>query len=292
MIATRKAVLLFVLLSMPCFSAAQGLNTTAIDQALGRSGSMLGDSYKIGFPRTDLRVKLDGVLIKPGFALGSWVAFSGTDSNATVMGDLTLLQEEVNPVMAKLREGGIQVTALHNHLLNERPHVMYMHYMGKGKAADLAKSLLAALRASETPLGKPAEGKAEQEPEFVKTVEEVLGRKGAVHGGVLGYGIARGDIVTLNGTLIVPAMGVAEGINFQEAGKGKVATTGDFVLTADEVNPVISALEAHNIQVTALHNHMLEETPRLFFMHFWAVGTAESVAGGIKAALEKVHLKN
>lgn len=284
---------LISILLIPVLSAAQGLNTNAIDQALGRSGSKLGDSYKVSFPRTDLRVKLGGVVIKPGLALGSWAAFSGTDSNATVMGDLALLQDEVNPVMAKLRQGGIEITALHNHLLNERPHVMYMHYMGSGRAVDLAKALRAALEVTKTPLGKPVEAasKPESQPAFVKTVEEILGRKGALHGGVLAFGIVRGDIVTMHETLILPSMGIAEAVNFQEAGKDKVATTGDFVLTADEVNPVISALEAHNIQVTALHNHMLEESPRLFFMHFWAVGSAESVAGGIKAALGHVHTK-
>ena len=288
----RTASLILILISAVTYLRAQGLTTSALDEVFGRSGTKIGDSYKFGFPRTDLHVKLDGVLIKPGFALGSWAAFSGTDSNATVMGDLTLLQGEVNPVLSKLREGGIEVTALHNHLLNEKPHVMYMHYMGRGKAVQLAEALRAALKVSKTPLGMTKDGKSEAAPGFVREIEKVLGRKGSYHGGVLAFGIPRGDIVTLNSTLILPSMGVAEGINFQEARKGTVATTGDFVLTSDEVNPVISILEANHIQVTALHNHMLEENPRLFFMHFWGVGSAESIASGIKAALDKVHLKN
>ena len=288
----RASLLILILLTASTFLRAQGLTTSELDKVFGRSGTKIGDSYKFGFPRTDLRVKLDGILIKPGFALGSWAAFSGTDSSATVMGDLTLLQEEVNPVLTKLRAGGVEVTALHNHLLNEKPHVMYMHYMGRGKAVELAEALRAALEVSKTPLGMTEDGKSEIAPGFVQEIEKVLGRKGSYHGGVLSFGIPRGDIVTLNSTLILPSMGVAEGFNFQVARKGNVATTGDFVLTADEVNPVISVLAANHIQVTALHNHMLEENPRLFFMHFWGTGSAESIAGGVKAALDKVHLKN
>jgi hypothetical protein len=293
MYSTRCISTLISVLLVPMLSAARGLDTGKVDGALGRSGTKLGDVYKVSFPRTDLRVMLDGVAIKPGLALGSWAAFAGTDDNATVMGDLVLLQDEVNTVMAKLRASGFEITAIHNHLLDESPHVMYMHYMGHGKAEELAKSLHAALESTQTPLGMPAPstGKGSAEPAFVRTVEEVMGRKGALNGGVLGYGIPRAEAITMNGMTIPPSMGVAEAINFQEAGPDKIATAGDFVLTADEVNRVISALEAHHIAVTGLHNHMLDEQPRLFFMHFWAVGGAQSVAEGIKAALAELHTK-
>ena len=277
---------------VPSFLAAQGLDTARIDQALGRSGQKTGEVYKVSFPRTDLHVTRRGVAIKPGLALGSWAAFQGTDDNAMVMGDLVLLQDEINPVMARLRERGFEILSVHNHLLDETPHVMYMHYMGKGKAGELATALRSALGASKTPLGKPAApAKAAGEPTFVKTVEDALGRKGSFNGGVLAIGVPRADTITDRGMTIPPAMGMAESINFQEIGGGKVATTGDFVLVADEVNPVISALEEHHIEVEALHNHMLNEQPRLFFMHFWGQGPADSVALGIKAALEKVHTK-
>jgi len=209
-----------------------------------------------------------------------------------VMGDLVLLEDEVNPVMEKLRASGFEISAVHNHLLDETPHVMYMHYMGHGAASELAASLRGALAVSKTPLEKPAAAPAEEAaPPWVTTVEESLGRKGTLKGGVLSYGVPRADTVTMGGMIIVPAAGVAEAINFQAAEAGSVATTGDFVLTAEEVNPVISALEEHHIQVTALHSHMLTEEPRLFFMHFWAVGPAQPVAEGIKAALDKVHVK-
>src|SRR5215469_8061340 len=263
--------------------AAQGLDTTKIDGALGRSGQKMGDVYRVGFPRTDLQVTVAGVAIKPGLALGSWAAFSGTDANAYVMGDLVLLEGEVNPVMAKLRAAGIEITAVHNHILNESPQVLYMHYLGHGDAVGLANSVRAALAASNTPLGAPAAPAPAptSAPAFVKTIEDILGHKGQLNGGVLAFGIPRADSITEMGMTLTGAQGVAESINFQETVPGQVATTGDFVLKAEEVNPVISALEQHNIQVTALHSHMLTEEPRLFFMHFWATGNAESVAQGI-----------
>jgi Domain of Unknown Function (DUF1259) len=270
----------------------QGLETTVIDQALGRSGQKTGEVYKLSFPRADLHVAVNGLAIKPGLALGSWAAFAGTDEKAMVMGDLVLLQDEVNPVMKKLRDAGFEITAVHNHLLDENPRVMYMHYMGEGNAKQLATSLHDALAESKTPLGKPASAPADSEmPAWVKAVQDAVGRQGAFKGGVLSFAVPRSNAITASGTTLTPAQGVAESINFQEAGTGKVATTGDFVLTADEVNPVISALEKNDISVTALHSHMLKEEPRLFFMHFWGLGSAESVGGGIKAALANVSTK-
>ena len=276
----------------PVILAAQALDTAKIDEALGRSGQTTGDVYRVGFPRTDLHVSVAGVEIKPGLALGSWAAFNGNDKDAAVMGDLVLLESELTPVMKKLRTSGFEITAVHNHVLNETPRVIYMHYAGHGKAPELAKSLRAALAESKTPLDKPAPPAPSGEPpSFVKTIEERLGTKGRFVGGVLSFGIPRSGAITDHGMTLTGAQGVAEAINVQEAGPGKVATTGDFVLTAEEVNPVISALEEHDIQVTALHSHMLMEQPRLFFMHFWSVGSAESVAAGIKAALSHVAVK-
>ncbi len=288
----RRLLIFVSLLAMPIAVSAQGLDTAKIDQALGWSGQKIGDVYKVGFPRTDLQVSVHGLAIRPGLALGSWAAFTGTDDHAMVMGDLVLLQGELNPVMEKLRSANFEISAVHNHLIDETPRVMYMHYLGHGAASQLASSLRVALAVSKTPLDKPAAAAEEPAPPaWVKTVEDSVGRKGAFKGGVLSYGVPRADSVTMGGTTIAPAAGVAEAINFQAAESANVATTGDFVLTADEVNPVISALEAHHISVTALHSHMLTEEPRLFFMHFWADGPAQSVAEGIKAALEKVHTK-
>ena len=179
---------------------------------------------------------------------------------------------------------------MHNHLMDESPHVLYMHYMGHGPAAQLATSLKAALGESKTPLDKPAVTAEEPTPPaWVTSVQDSVGRKGTFRGGVLSYGVPRSDQITSEEMIIAP--GVAEAINFQAAESGQVATTGDFVLTASEVNPVLSELRAHRIAVTALHSHMLTEEPRLFFMHFWAVGDPQSVAAGIKAALSRVAVK-
>lgn len=287
----RLMFLLFVLLVCPAILAAQSLNTAAIDQLLGHSGQKTGDVYRVGLPRTDLRVQVGGLALKPGFALGSWAAFSGTDANATVMGDLVLTEAEIAPVMTKLRAAGFEVTAMHNHLLNETPHVMYMHYMGHGNAQKIAESLRDALAQSKTPLTSAPPAQESPAPAFVKTIEGVLGAQGRWAGGVLAFGIPRREAITDHGMTLNGAQGVAESINFQDAGEGKVATTGDFVLIGQEVNSVISALEEHNIQITALHNHMLDEQPRLFFTHFWGVGSPETVSAGIKAALSKIAVK-
>ena len=283
---------LVCVLSLPILVRGQGVSTAPIDQALGRSGQKTGDVYRVGFPRSDLHVSVKGLAIKPGLALGSWVAFLGTDDNAMVMGDLVLLEEELNPVMAKLRSSGFDITAVHNHLMEETPKVLYLHYMGHGAAAQLATSLRAALSVSKTPLEKPAAAAEEPAPPaWVKTTDDAVGRKGTFRGGVLSYGVPRSGTITMAGMTIAPAAGVGEAINFQTADSGNVATTRDFVLTADEVNPVISELQGHHIFVTALHSHMLTEEPRLFFMHFWCVGSPESVGAGIKAALSHVAVK-
>jgi hypothetical protein len=284
----RDLLVLVLMLVLPVIVAAQGLDTAKIDETLGRSGQMADEVYRVGFPRTDLHVVAAGVEIKPGLALGSWAAFRGSNDNASVMGDLVLLEEELTPVMARLRASGFEITAAHNHVMNETPRVVYMHYMRRGRSADIAKSLRAALEASKTPLAASPSSAAAEPPAFVKTIEDTLSAKGRWAGGVLAFGIPRAEPITDGGMTLTSAQGVAESINFQAAGPGKVPITGDFVLTAGEVNPVISALQEHHIQVTALHSHLLTEQPRLFFMHFWAVGSTESVAEGIASALKRV----
>jgi hypothetical protein len=292
MYLAMTAMILIGLATPPIATSAQSLDSTKIDQILGRAGQKTDDVYKVGFPRTDLHVVVEGISIKSGLALGSWAAFSGTDDNAMVMGDLVLLQSEVNPVMQKLRAEGFDISAVHNHLLGEEPHVMYMHYMARGPAAKLADSLKAALAWSKTPLGKvEASAEPATPPDWVKGVEDSAGRKGTFKGGVLSFGIPRAQPITDGGMTFTGAQGVAESINFQDAGGGRVATTGDFVLIADEVNPVISALDEHHFAVTALHNHLLREEPRIFFMHFWAVGAPSSVGAGISAALKLIAVK-
>jgi biotin operon repressor len=260
-----------------------------IDAIIGRSGEMNNGVYKIGLPRTDLKVRADGVDIKPTLALGSWMAFKRMGGHTMVMGDLVLLETEVNPVLTKLEENGIEVSAVHNHVLNEQPRVMYMHFTGSGDEAKLAGGLKEALSLSGTPMGPAPAGAPAASTTDWKKVQDALGVQGKERGGVFQVGVPRKEkIMTADGMEVPAFMGTATAINFQPTAKG-VAITGDFVMTASEVNPVIRELRKAGIQITALHSHMLNETPRLFFMHFWANDDAVKLARGLRSALEKTN---
>jgi hypothetical protein len=265
----------------------------AVGQALGKEGSVMpGGVYRVGLPRTDLKVTLDGVEIKPGFALGSWLAFKPMHDDAMVMGDLVLTGEEVNPVMKKLLENGIEITALHNHLLRSEPATMYMHVVGQGDAVKLATALHEGLALSKTPLTMTtaAAGPAPTLEIDTGAIDAVLGFKGKANGPVYQFSIPRAEPVKDHGMEVPEAMGSAIAINFQGAGSGKAAITGDFVLAADEVNPVLRALRSNGIEVTAVHNHMLDDEPRMFFMHFWGNDDPQKLARGLRAALDKVKV--
>jgi hypothetical protein len=224
------------------------------------------------------------------FALGGWLAFKAEAEDAMVMGDLVLTEEEINPVMSKLLASGIAVTAVHNHLLRAQPATFYMHVEGHGDATELATKLRNALAVSHTPLTAPSAAAATRPDLDAAAIEQALGRKGNAVGGVLQFGFPRGDAIADAGTAVPPAMGTATAVNFQPTGGGKAAITGDFVLEAGEVEPVLAALRGAGIEVTALHNHMLDDTPRTFFVHFWATDDAVKLARGIRAALDKVNV--
>ncbi|MBV9812442.1 MAG: DUF1259 domain-containing protein [Acetobacteraceae bacterium] len=270
-------------------AGAQEVDWKKVDAALGRSGAVSGDVHRYGFPRSDLQVTLEGVAIKPALALGGWVAFKPMHGGAMIMGDLVLLESEINPVMAKLLAGGVDVTAVHNHLLRASPATFYMHVGGHGDPVKLAETLHTALSESKTPMSAPAPAASPAPPIDLDTakVEEIMGAKGQVNGGVLQFGVPRRDPVTEGGVAIPPPMGSANAINFQPTGGGKAAVTGDFVLAGDEVNPVIRMLRQNGIEVTAIHSHMLDEQPRMFFVHFWANDDALKLAKGLRAALDK-----
>jgi hypothetical protein len=262
-----------------------------VGEALGKMGAAApGGIYRVGLPRTDLKVTLDGVELKPGFALGSWLAFEKMGDQGMVMGDLVLTMDEVNPVMTKLVAGGIEITALHNHLLRNQPFTMYMHVQGQGDPVKLAAALHTALAESKTPLSAAPAPAAAPPPIDLDTaaIDQTLGAKGTNNGGVYQFSIPRAEPIKDNEMSIPPPMGSANAINFQPTGSGKAAITGDFVLVANEVNRVLKGLRDHGIEVTAIHNHMLDDQPRLFFMHFWANDDAEKVAKGLRAALDKV----
>jgi Domain of Unknown Function (DUF1259) len=280
-------------LALSIHAGAAGYDWSAVDKAIGRKGTeMPGGVYRVGIPRSDLKVTLDDVQIKPPLALGSYLAFQSMGKSGMVMGDLVLLQEEVNPVMKRLVEGGIQVTAIHNHLLRSEPFVMYMHYEGRGDPAKLAAIIRSALEESKTPLEPPASAGSPPPVDLdTAAIEKTLGAKGTNNGGVLGFNLPRAETIKDAGMTIPIAAGSGIVINFQPTGGGKAAVTGDFVLTAKEVNPVLKTLRENGIEVTALHSHMLNDSPHLFFMHYWANDDAQKLATGLKAALGKVDLK-
>jgi len=293
-IARLASVTLAAMLSASALAGESDWGQVA--KALGKSGSeMPGGVYRVGLPRSDLKVTLDGVDIKPALALGSWLAFQKTGGEAMVMGDLVLTSEEVGPVMNKLAEGGIDVTALHNHLLRSSPATLYMHVRGHGDPVKLATALHAALAESKTPFQAaapaPAQPAAAQIDLDTSLVDQALGAKGTVNGGVYQFNIPRAEAITDDGMPVPTSMGTAIAINFQPTGGGKAAVTGDFVLIAKEVNPVLKELLEHGIEMTALHSHMLDDQPRLFFMHFWANDDAQKLANGLRAALDKIAIK-
>jgi hypothetical protein len=273
---------------------AQEIDWKKVDEALGRTGAVSGDVHRYGFPRSDLQVTLDGVTIRPALALGGWAAFKPAHGGAMVMGDLVLLETEINPVMTKLIENGIEITAVHNHVLRGNPATFYMHIGGHGDPVKLATAIRAALAESKTPLTPPAPAASQPAIDLdTAQLDQIIGAKGQANGGVYQMGVPRRDPITENGVQIAPAgpMGVATAINFQPTGGGKAAITGDFVLTGEEVNPVIKALRTNGIEITAIHSHMLTEQPRLIFMHFWANDDALKLARGLRAALDKTASK-
>lgn len=272
--------------------AAAATDWDKVAKALGKSGTeMPGGIYRVGLPRSDLHVVLDGIALKPAFALGSWLAFAPANGKTMAMGDLVLTENEIEPVMKKLTDGGIEITALHNHLLHARPATFYMHVFAEGDAVTLAHALHEALVLSKTPFGStPAAPVAAKIDLNTAAIDKALGAAGKIVGGVYQIGIPRAELPTEHGMTIPASMGTAEAINFQPAGKSEAAITGDFVLTASEVDPVLHALRETGIEVTALHNHMLDEEPRLFFMHFWAKGGLNTLLPGLQAALSHVAI--
>jgi hypothetical protein len=286
-----KSLLSFLVL-LVVVSAAPKKDWKDVEAALGRAGTVQPDgAYKASFPRGDLSVTADGVAIKPALALGSWAAFNGSGAQAMAMGDLVLLESEVNPVIAELQKGGIEATAIHNHLIGESPRVMYVHFNAHGEATALARTLHSAIAVSKTPMGAPAAPTATQLDLPTADLDRIIGHAGKANGGVYQFSVPRAEKITERGMTIPASMGLATAINFQPTGNGRAAIAGDFVMIASEVNPVIRALQAGGIAVTALHSHMLEEQPRLFFMHFWANDDASKLATTLRSALDRMHIK-
>ena len=294
-----KKTLLFVISLLNvynCFS--QQSDWSAVENVFGKKGMVQGNGFKIGFPRSDLKVKVGDFAVEPGFALGSWIGFLDVsnsmkgiqsmkmDNQVMMMGDLVLLDTEVPTVLKKLVEENLTITAIHNHLINESPNVKYVHFSGSGDAVKLAEAIKAVLETTATPLGVPQQNAKGHDVDWSK-VEAILGA-GKHNGMLLQYGFPRKEKITESGMVVPAFMGMATGINFQKDGD-RAAITGDFVLLADEINPVIKILIANGITPTALHNHMIHDNPRLFMMHFWAVDNPEKLAKALYQALSATN---
>src|SRR5256886_5784441 len=273
---------------------AQEVDWQKVDDAFGRKPAVSGDVHRYGFPRTDLNVTLDGVTIKPALALGGWIAFKPAHGGAMVMGDLVLLDSEIAPVMTALIHNGLEITAVHNHVLRGNPATYYMHVGGHGDPEKMATAILQALQSSKTPLAPPTAPASQPAIDLdTAQLDQIIGVKGTANGGVYQFGVPRRDPITEGGLKLEPAgpIGAATAIGFQPTGGGKAAITGDFVLISEEVNPVIKALRGNGIEVTAVHSHMPTEQPRLIFMHFWANDDALKLARGLRAEIGRASCR-
>src|SRR6202171_5713004 len=282
-------VTLVAAVAFPTLAGAADIDWKKVDAALGKTAAVSGEVHRYGIPRADLHVTLDGVAIKPALALGGWVAFAPMHGEAMVMGDLVLLETEITPVMTKLLDSGLDITAIHNHILRASPATFYRHVGGHGDPEKMATLIRSALSsASKTPFAAPATtaGPAPTVDLDTAKLDEIMGVKGTANGGVYQFGVPRRDPPTESGMQVNAALGGANAIGFQPTGNGKAAITGDFLVTDSEVNPLIRALRAGDIEVTAIHSHMLDEQPRMFFIHFWANDDALKLARNVRAALE------
>jgi hypothetical protein len=278
-----------IFLATPVFaqSNVQQLNTDGIAKAFGKEGELTGEMYKVSFPRSDLIVNVKNFAIKPALSLVGWAGFIKSGGTAVTYGDLVLLEDELNPVISKLEERGLELSALHNHLLHEIPRIMYIHFVGRGDELELAKGLREALALTKTPMVSAA-SKPETKPEIATEIERIIGYQGNMGGDVFHITVPRNDVhVMTMGTMMPGSMGMNTPFNFQLDGKN-AAISGDFMLLPAELNPVIKVLRANGIEVASIHNHLLDNQPPMVFMHFWAYGDAISLAKGLKAALERV----
>jgi Domain of Unknown Function (DUF1259) len=283
---------LFVILSLLFIansSIAQQNDWSDVEKVFGKKGNVQDNIFKITFPRSDLKVKVGDFAVAPGLAFTSWIGFMKMGSQGSMMGDLVLLDKEVGPVISKLISEGLQITALHNHIVNEVPAIKYIHFSGNGDPVSLAGKIKSVFAITGTPLTAPQSQQPSANPDW-SSVEAILGTSGKHNGNLLQYSFPRNEKLMESGMEMPAYMGMATGINFQMS-ENKAAITGDFVLLASEVNPVAKALTENGIQVTAIHNHMLYDNPRLFMMHFWAVDEPGKLAKGLKEALDKTNSK-
>jgi hypothetical protein len=281
--------LAIVLLFMATWGWAQQMDWSKVEKALARKGTEQNGVFKVSCPRTDLHVTMNGTPVQAGAALGSWMAFRREAGTTVADGDLVLTPNEITPVVRALRNGNITVSAIHNHLAGEQPEIMYVHFFASGDAHKIAATLRDALDRTQTPPAPAAPLAPTTAKSFADeaVIEGVLGKKGAVHGTVLAFSFPGEHAISMRGKTLQPAMGMATAINFQPA-KAGVAATGDFVVQEAQTQALLSALANGNVQITAMHNHLLEDEPRMVFIHFWAEGPARQVATTLRSALDAI----
>jgi|SRR6516164_5778451 hypothetical protein len=286
---TRRLVLICLVWCIAAGAAGDSttrLDKAKIDSALGRSGVWVNGAYLVDFFRPNLVVTVEGVQLVSGH-VESKATFVGTD-DTEMMGDLCALQGELTEAIERLRSSNIQVTGIHNHFLGESPRLMFVHFTGRGRAADLARAFRAALAATTTPLGDVDAPRMSAPPDWAKAIQTALGRQGS-------YSADYGYLAVKFPRAEFPAGPMdfwnTSGLFFQQAPGGKIAATGDLAVTARELNPALSLLTAHHFEILGVHNHMIDEHPRLFFIHFWQVGAPAELASGLRAAVGALNTR-
>jgi biotin operon repressor len=271
--------------------ATKDADWTGVSQALDRPGKLADTVYRVPLVRSDLAVSSHGVAVKPGLSLGGYATFTRYTDTGLMMGDLVVTETEVPKVIDALQAHGIELTALHKHLLEQSPPVWWIHVHAMGDPAQVAQGLKAALDATAIPAPTPAP--AVQPPVAADTagIDAALGRKGTADGGIYKFTVARNQTITTGNHVLPAGLGLTTSINFQPVGAGKAAINGDFALTGEEINPVITALRRGGIQIVEVHNHSLDEQPRLFYLHFWAVDDAVTLAKALRPALDATNVK-
>jgi hypothetical protein len=274
--------------TISCPPGTKKLDIAKIEQIIGMKGTEKSGEYKITVPQNDLNIIVDGFKITPPMGLGSWAAFTPCADSAMVMGDIIVTETDLKPVQQEVIRQGFAITAIHNHFVRNRPNVMYMHIDGKGKVEGLANSVKSIFDKVKESRGK--DPKASPADSVINSLnitmlDSIIGHKGEMSKGVYKYTIGRPDIALQEHGIPVSTF---LGFNTWAAWQGtleKAAVAGDFTMLENEVTPVVRALVENGIEVVAVHNHMVHEEPRIFFLHYWGVGNAEQLAKGLKAAL-------
>ena len=266
------------------------LDIATIEKITGKKGKENNGEYKITVPQNDLKVEVDGFKIIPAMGLGTWAAFTPSQDGAMVMGDIILTENDLKPVQQEVIRLGLTITAIHNHFVRNHPNIIYMHIGGSGNTGQMAQDIKAVFDAVGTSRGKdPAAASADSVENTIdiKMLDAILAQKGEWNKGVYKYTIGRPDVsLKEHGIKITSFLG----FNTWAAWQGTpehAAVAGDFTMLEDEVAPVIKALVESGIEVVAVHNHMVHEQPRIYFLHYWGVGNAEQLAKGLKAALDQ-----